>query len=68
MLAYERSHAGEKIIVVNNLSDRPLELRLPAPVATSDQRDLLGHTLRLDPAADGPLMLCEPYGYYWLKV
>ena len=55
MLAYERRHSTERLIVALNLGGRPQRLQLPD--WASDCRPLLSTLADAAPAGDGALLL-----------
>jgi maltose alpha-D-glucosyltransferase/alpha-amylase len=68
VLAYLRTIAGEKLLIVNNLADAPKTVTLDlGPAAVGKLIDLFtGRALRLaDPA---PRLTLEGYAYRWLRI
>ena len=68
ILAYERAYQGERIIVVNNLSDQKVVMQPLTPPSSESRIDLLGHKVQVEEAGEEGKMVCEPHGYYWFKV
>ena len=64
--ALRRTHEGESILALHNLSDRHQTISLPIKKPVSSMTDLL--TQKEFAASDGTLEIkLEPYQYVWLK-
>ena len=68
ILAYERKFDGERIVVVQNLSEQQTLIRLPAPLTAATPVELLGQTVHREQRGADALLMCDPHGYYWFKI
>jgi maltose alpha-D-glucosyltransferase / alpha-amylase len=65
--AYLRIYDGERVLVVQNLSDQPQTARfMVAPLNTEQVVDLLGEHLFVVDEAGWLQVDLPPYGFYWL--
>jgi maltose alpha-D-glucosyltransferase/alpha-amylase len=63
--AYLRTYRGERILVLNNVTNQPQSIRLPFPLP-ANARDLLTNTNPLSPGCNEITLL--PYQYYWIEL
>ena len=64
--AYRRTHEGENILAIHNLSDQEQQISLPIKKPVTSMTDLL--TVREFPASEEKIEIrLEPYQYLWLK-
>ncbi len=61
--AYLRSHAQEKILVLNNVAATPQKVQLPFEL-TDKARDLINK----DPVPTGASLTLQPYEYRWIHL
>ncbi|MCD4663829.1 MAG: hypothetical protein K8R68_01075, partial [Bacteroidales bacterium] len=62
VLAYVRNYKNEKVIVINNLSDKSVIIA-PNTIKTKSDKDLIGNIIKLDKSS----LLLEPYQYLWIN-
>jgi maltose alpha-D-glucosyltransferase/alpha-amylase len=64
--AYRRTHEGENILAIHNLSDQEQQVSLPIKKPVTSMTDLL--TVReFAPTEETLELKLEPYQYFWLK-
>lgn len=64
VLMYKRKFEKEEILIIQNLSNQTVELKIEGLLLSNPMHDLLGNSLNFN-AHNGSIVL-EPYGYYWL--
>jgi len=63
VLAYVRSYNSEKILVLNNLSDKSIAIK-DNLIKTSLNKDILGNTINIKKE----LLVLEPLQYLWIEI
>lgn len=65
-LSYIRTYSDEKILMINNLSDKPVSLKIPPDIDITPGSDLLEQSLVFD--ANSNLLNLPAYCYTWIKI
>jgi hypothetical protein len=66
VLSYTRELAGDKILVINNISDSPIELLIPSGLMITPGADMLGNAMVYK--AGSELLQLPAWGYAWIKL
>ena len=63
VLAYVRIHQNEKVLILNNLSDKSITIRGDL-IKTKLNKDILGNTIKIEK----DLLLLLPFQYLWIEM
>ena len=66
VLSYTRELADDKILVINNISDSPIELLIPSGLMITPGADMLGNAMVYK--AGSELLQLPAWGYAWIKL
>jgi len=66
ILSFTRALSGDKILIINNISDLPVELLIPSELFGTPNIDLLGNSL--DNQNDSDILRLPAWGYAWIKL
>ena len=64
VFAFYRTNGCERLLILQNLSDKEKVIQTPKNKLYPFEQDLLGHPLRFN--EDEDLMILPPYSYYWI--
>lgn len=66
VLSFTRNLPDEKVLVVHNISDFSVELRIPSAITFKSVKDMLGNSI--DYAAGSGTLRLPAWGYTWIKI
>lgn len=64
VLMYKRRFLNEEILIIQNLSNQTVELKIEGLLLSNPMHDLLGNSLNFN--AHNASIVLDPYGYYWV--
>jgi len=64
VFAFYRTNGCERLLILQNLSDKEMLIKTPNSKLYPFEQDLLDHPLKFD--EDNGLMILPPYSYYWI--
>ena len=66
VFAYYRSHGHEQILVINNLCEKDIVIKMPSHKLTKLKKDILGHSIKINKQDE--TILLPSLSYYWILV
>lgn len=64
VLMYKRRYANEEILIIQNLSNQTIELKIEGLLLSNPVHDLLGNSLNFN--SHNASIVVEPFGYHWM--